>query len=400
MSDHEPEDPTLIQLRTIRDDLARRLAEADEIVAEHIGNAGASPLWLELGQVLEARHNVGARFSTGLPTLDARIEGGLYAGTVTVVQGKPGIGKTMLATQLALEMGKTCAVGALYADEGIQGAAVRIGQQLGIPRADLINGRCLEEAKAALNDTRPFFRFLDPSREESTVEFLFKDFDATAPPGLQRLILLDSAQVVRSSKVSPRQDMRQTVSTVLKQTRAMALRYRAIVIVVSQVNRASYRSKSEDDRIDPLAAGLESSGIEFMAELILHLDGKPTPQEPAVTLKAPKNRLSAEGTFELPLVMDFPRARFLGVDVPASNAEEEVAQDAKWLQAVSKAKERVLKELRKNPDGYSKTALREIVPGRPTVIAAAVDELYQRSEIFPEKREGKKGGGMVWRAAN
>ena len=391
----ERSDPLLEQIRKQKAVFAAKLHEVEALEREQLGANGMGSPWLELGAILEARRSVSHRHSTGLPSLDAKIEGGLYAGTLTVVQGKPGIGKTMLGTQIALELGKRCAVGALYADEGITGAAVRIGQQLGIPRADLMAGRCLEQAQLALDGTRPFFRFLDPSREESTVEFLFKDFDATAPAGLQRVILLDSAQVVRSEKVSPRQDVRQAVSTLLKQTRAMALRYRAIAIVISQVNRASYRSKNEEDRVDPLAAGLESSGIEFMAELILHLDGKPTPADPAVTLRAPKNRMSAEGTFDLPLMMDFPRARFLEADVPSLTAEENLARDAKWLQAVSRAKERVLKELKKNPTGLSKTALRELVPARPAIVSAAVDELYQRSEIFPETT-GRRGGGTIW----
>ena len=393
-------DPILEEIRRNKAVLAGKLAELEEIEREQLeaGGVATRKVWMEIGDILEARRSVSHRLSTGISTLDAKIEGGLHAGSVTVIQGKPGIGKTMLATQLALELGKTCAVGALYADEGVTGAAIRIGQQLGLSRKELMEGRCLAEAQKVLRDSRPFFRFLDPSLEESTVEFLFKGFDAEAPPGLQRVFLIDSAQVVRSTRASARQDFRQTVSTVLKQIRALALRYQAVALVVSQVNRASYRSKNEDDRIDPLAAGLESSGIEFMAELILHLDGKPTPDEPVVTLKAPKNRLSAEGTFELPLVMDFARARFLPADISTSDGDEAAIPDAKTLKAIAKAKEGILKELKKNPEGYSKTALREIVFGRPTVISAAIEELYRVSEIFPEKRDGK-GGGMVWRAA-
>lgn len=286
----------------------------------------AASLWLDLGAVLEARRNVGQRFSTGLAALDAKIEGGLYAGTLTVVQGKPGIGKTMLATQIALNLAEKCAVAVLYADEGMQGAAVRIGQQLGVPRADLMNGDGVAKARKAIEKAL-FFRFLDPSRPESTVEFLVDEFNKTAPHGLQRVFLVDSAQVVRSAKVTPRQDRRQAVSTLLVELRELALRYRAIVIVVSQVGRGAYRSKNEDERSDPLAAGLETSAIEFMADLILHLDGKPTPLDPAVKLRCPKNRLSAEGSFELPLLMDFPRARFLEADVAQIEADAAIAKD-------------------------------------------------------------------------
>lgn len=298
-------------------------------------------MWLDLAAVLEGRRNVGARFPTGLPSLDAKIEGGLYAGTMTIVQGKPGIGKTMLATQIALHLADKCAVAVLYADEGMQGAAVRIGQQLGVPRATMMNGDAVAAARDAFTGA-PFFRFLDPSRVEATVEFMFKEFDAMAPAGLTRVFLVDSAQVVRSSKVTPRQDRRQAISTLLMELRELSLRFKAIVLVVSQVARGSYRSKNEDEHTDPLAAGLETSAIEFMADLILHLDGKPTPDQPAVKLRCPKNRLSADGSFELPLLMDYPRARFLEADRAQIEADEAIARDNEMRKVAGKIRELLL----------------------------------------------------------
>lgn len=347
-------------------------------------------MWLDLAAVLEGRRNVGARFPTGLPSLDAKIEGGLYAGTLTVVQGKPGIGKTMLATQVALHLADKCAVACLYADEGMQGAAIRIGQQLGIPRVSLMTGEGVPEATKALNDS-PFFRFLDPSRPESTVEFMFAEFDAMAPPGLQRVFLVDSAQVVRSLKVTARLDRRQAVSTLLVELRDLALRYRAIVLVVSQVGRGSYRSKKEDERIDPLAAGLETSAIEFMADLILHLDGKPTKDDPAVKLKCPKNRLSAEGSFELPLMMDFPRARFLEADVAQIEADEAIERDAALRVAAEGMRTLLLSEF---PDGGSTVQIASESGKRKSEATAALRAGVGLGLIARIKRAGRGGGTL------
>lgn len=348
-------------------------------------------LWLDLGAVLEARRSVKERFSTGLPSVDLKIEGGLYAGTLTIVQGKPGIGKTMLATQIALALADRCAVAALYADEGMQGAAVRIGQQLGVSRAKLIDGEGITAAKEAIARA-PFFRFLDPSHADSTVEFLFDEFDQMAPKGIQRVYLVDSAQVVRSLKVGTRMDRRQAISTLLVQLRELALKYRAIVIVVSQVGRGSYRSKNEDERIDPLAAGLESSAIEFMADLILHLDGKPTKEDPAVKLRCPKNRMSAEGSFEVDLAMDFARSRFVEPDMAALEAMRAISR-TEDLRAIVHD---VLKMLKDYPDGASGREIEREVEHRAFDVRSALKLAVADGVLVKVRRQGR-GAGMLYK---
>jgi replicative DNA helicase len=286
-------------------------------------------------------------------------------------------------------MAKTCAVACLYADEGMQGAAVRIGQQLGVSRADLMKDEGVEAARNALNGAS-FFRFLDPSRPESTVEYMFAEFDKMAPAGLQRVFLVDSAQVVRTSKVTPRLDRRQAVSVLLVELRELALRYRAVVIVVSQVGRGAYRSKKEDERVDPLAAGLETSAIEFMADLILHLDGNPTKESPAVKLKCPKNRLSAEGLFDLPLVMDFPRSRFLEADVAEVEAEEAAVATEK-LKSVEQRIDDLLKAV---PEGYLTGTIKTRAKARAADVVAALNRMVEDGRLVMDEQPR---GGQKWK---
>lgn len=348
-------------------------------------------MWLDLEAVLVGRRNVGERFSTGLPCLDEKIEGGLHAGTLTIVQGKPGIGKTMLATQIVLELAHKCAVAVLYADEGMPGAAVRIGQQLGIDRARMLSGEGATLAREAINGS-PFFRFLDPSRPESTVEFLFEQFDCIAPKGLQRVYLVDSAQVVRSSKTTSRQDRRQAISALLVELRDLAMRFRAIVVVVSQVGRGSYRSKNEDERADPLAAGLETSSIEFMADLILHLDGKPTKDSPQVKLICPKSRMGVENTFSLTMAMDYPRARFVAVDAAAAEADAAIAR----TDALRAIVQDILVALRDFPSGASGRELEREVEARAFDVRAALKLAVKDGTLVKLPRSGR-GGGMLYR---
>jgi archaellum biogenesis ATPase FlaH len=358
---------------------------------EDLCKRASVPAWLEFKTVLEGRLGW-TRQGTGVPGLDERLEGGLYAGSMTILQGKPGIGKTMLATQIALYLSKTCAVACLYADEGMQGAAVRIGQQLGVPRADLMSGGGVEQAAAALA-AAPFFRFLDPSRQESTVEYLFQQFDKMAPQGMQRVFLVDSAQVVRSSKVNVKLDRRQAISTLLVELRELALRYKAIVLVVSQVSRGSYKSKNEDERSDPLAAGLESSSIEFMADLILHLDGKPTRENPVVKVICPKNRLSIDGPFTFELAMDFPRARFLEPDQAAIDHDAAIAREIAMRPVLQEIVELIEQDF---PDGASLNQITSETGKRKEKVFAALKWGVGNGTLYKDRRAGK-GGGSVYK---
>lgn len=372
-------------------DLLRKLELCRAEIKRWSGEKKAEP-FVRFSDALDRRRSIGDRYATGLPTLDKRIGGGLYGGTLTVFQGKPGIGKTMLATQVALQLGRKCAVAALYADEGLPSAIVRIGQQLGHDRRALLRNEPepVARAKADFLGLCPFWEFLDPGHPLATIEYLAEAFDALAPIGMQRVWLIDSAQVIRLRRQMAREDRRMAVSRALVTIRDLAVAHNAIALVVSQVGRGAYRSKREDERIDPLAAGLETSAIEFMADLILHLDGNP---KETVKLSCPKNRLDAEGGFEIPLRIEYARAKFFEVDELEAEAEAVVEKE----KTSSALQERVLAELRKNPDGLSKQQLTEIVPGRRVLVAAAVDELYTAKKIFNQPRPGK-GGGMIWRA--
>jgi replicative DNA helicase len=223
---------------------------------------------------------------------------------------------------------------------------------------------------------------------------MFEEFNKMAPHGLQRVFLVDSAQVVRSSKVTPRQDRRQAISTLLVELRELALRYRAIVIVVSQVGRGSYRSKNEDERVDPLAAGLETSAIEFMADLILHLEGNPTKENPGVKLKCPKNRLSADGQFNVPLVMDFPRARFLEADIAQMEADDAIARDTVLRKIAEEIRSLLIED---HPDGASTRVIMSESGKRWGDVGPALKTGTACGLLAKIKRTGR-GGGVLYMA--
>lgn len=367
---------------------AEYAAEVAEILSTIEEPKPAEP-WMDYGSALAMLGDPGNRYSTGLPALDEKLEGGLLRGRLIIFQGKPGIGKTMLATQVAINMAKTCAVGALYADEGIEGASVRIGQQLGVPRAEMINGKGRPEAAKRLSEGRPFFRFLDPGRDASTLEYAFESFDKLAPKELPRVMLLDSAQVIRSQNAPEKR--REAISALMTAARDLTLRYQAITLMVSQVSRGAYRSKKEDERIDPLAAGLESSGIEFMADAIFHLDGNPDKDNPHVKLRCPKNRLSMNGVFSLDLMMDFPRARFLEADAAQMEHDEVVRRGREMDKMMKEITDAIQHDF---PDGASTNDIEESTTIRRRDLLLAIRHGVRMGQLRKIKRPGAGGGSL------
>src|SRR5688572_13099799 len=74
------------------------------------------------------------KVKTFLPALDNGTEGGIPFGATLGISGPPGSGKTTLAIQLARQAREQygAAVTAAFYDEGTEGAALKLGQQVGL----------------------------------------------------------------------------------------------------------------------------------------------------------------------------------------------------------------------------------------------------------------------------
>lgn len=394
----DTDDPILSEIRKTKLDLARRLAEAEDLEREHVGATGEKH-WLDFGDLFDHTLTLGDQFSTGFPTVDKFTDGGLARATVCTIQGKPGIGKTLVATQIARALGRHCAVAALYADEGLTGARVRLGQQLGVDRKRMRRPDDFARATAckALDDQVRFWRFLQPRSRTATIEFMAREFDRIAPEGLPRVWLIDSAQVVKceSNASDTKRPRREQISEVVWRVRDLASEYKAIALLVSQVNRGSYSKKKREEQTEDLAAGSETSAIEYASELILHIDGNPKEK---IEIRCPKNRYTGD-TFSAWCTVDFPTATYHEIDAVTAEAERATQDDAKRLQSVAKAREGIVKELKKASAGLSRRALREVVTGRPGTIDAAVQELYDAGVIYHEPST-QRAGVEVWRLSH
>ena len=395
MANEDPEDPVLAEIKRTRERLLAKLREVDEIEREHSGELGDAPAnaaWMTTEQAFESAGATGPRFELGFPAMDKMLEGGIYAGTVTTCQGKPGIGKTMYLTQVALYLAQTCAVACLFADEGVRGALITLGQQVGVPRNELIarEPASVKRAINALNDRRPFFRLIRPSHPRAAIESFFEDFMRLAPPGMQKVALIDSGQRIRLEDLKPHEGQFEGIGRRFETIRDISVDNSIISLVVSQVNRGQYRKKAEGDQDDAMAGGYGNAAIEYCSELLLNLDGNPTKASPRVRLRAVKNRISAEGTFEIPLMMDYPSKSFMEIDPVALEGEVDLEQ-VKRGHVVEDSIDNLLKG---SPDGFLTGTIKTRIKGRDGDKIAALNRMVEDGRLCMDELPK---GGQRWK---
>lgn len=113
------------------------------------------------------------RLSTGMSEVDDVLGGGFVAGSVTLIAGQPGIGKSTLLLQLASALGKTHPILYVSGEESIHQVAMR---------AERLNAKSSKLQLAASSST--------------------DDIAATIAKGDFRLVIVDSIQTVTAKDVS------------------------------------------------------------------------------------------------------------------------------------------------------------------------------------------------------
>lgn len=350
--------------------------------------------WLSLADALSQAQDVSQRFLTHVPTLDRATMGGIPRGRVMLIVGRPGSGKTTLAIQIVVRMAlQGAAVGMLLADEGLNAGAIRVAQQHGYERAKLeaADPDTIKEAADSLRSLDNIF-CLDPDDPKSTLDLFIKGMDERAA-GRPQVWLLDSAQVIRIGNGTKGADARIRTKEIAERVKSEGRKRAAVVILLSQSNRASYRGKRDEDNADPLSSGAESGALEHMPDVFLWL----APDGPdKIKALIPKNRIGT-GPVLIPwhLTLDRRMALFREVD-ETETPEEDLAKEAKRLERLRKTQQKVLDALKRNPEGLTKKQLRDAVSGPPASIIEAVDTLQAEGKIFSEPTE-KRGGGMIWK---
>lgn len=367
-----------------------RAAEARKDLAEYLGEQ--EKLGHSLADVISRQTGMGERFPTGLPTLDEKTGGGIPRGRMVMLVGKPGVGKTSLASQFVIHMARhrRVAVLALFADSGMDDAAITMAQQLGIPRESALAG----EPDAVTAVTRETFgmtlQLVDPDQPYD-IEDVAARFVTGLPVDVAPVILLDSVQVLRCPDPKAR-TVYERVTSISNIVKAVTSRHRLVTILVSQSNRASYANAAIAKDADPLASGAGGGALEFMPDVHLFLDGK---KGGPIKLLCAKSRIGPAG-WDVELALDFERHRHVEVDAVAAEAAREAEENVERTKLIRAAQAKCLDVIRRNPEGVSTRRLETLCGGKHVLHREAARLLWETGVLISEEKAGR-GGGILWK---
>lgn len=357
------------------------LEEARKLRAEQTGELDR--VGVSVPEILARMRDAGHRLPTGLPTVDVKTNGGIPRGKMVTIVGKPGAGKTSIATQCALHMarGRDAAILAVYHDSGVEDACLTIAQQVGATREEAQRGEAADVVADGLAGTQ--LALVDVN-DRYALEDVYQRFCGGLPPSTVPILVIDSAQVVRSREGDKQKTQFDRVRVVADIVRSLTNRHRAISFLVSQANRMAYRNKQDAQANDPMTAGAGSGNLEFMPDLYLFVEST----DGQIRLHCRKNRLGEDQEWTISLANDKPRHRHLEVD---PQAEAQVV-DEKKERALAAAEEKIVGALRLN-SRLSGRALREATNLKTQTFQEAIHRLSNRRIVTYE--QGPRGA-LLW----
>lgn len=258
----------------------------------------------------------GPRLPIGLPTLDEATRGGIPMGRFISVIGAPGASKTNLSTWLC-DSWERAGCGVLYvaADESRESIVTRIGQLDGHDR-ELLEGVDPGRRNAFARNARGrALKVIDPFGDRIMLEQCEAEL-VHLSAGRPRVLIVDSLQRVPASGAAAFETKREQLEYIVELLDQIAKRG-TLVIAISEMSRAGYRTGKRDTDISALAAGAETRAIEYASHLQIGL--KPVRSERGIIdLEVAKNRLGPDKP-EIRLSLDFASLAFREVPRPADD---------------------------------------------------------------------------------
>lgn len=270
---------------------------------------------------------------TGFSKLDMLLGGGLFQGTLTILGGLSGAGKTSLAVQIAKNISESGRDVLIF--------ELEVDPQLLIQKTICMQSACLEVCeRGILRDAIPLEYLRDPKhwdkltekqtelfsracssikdnehlyficpKQPPTIDIIIKavaDFIKSKKPDSPPLVVIDYLQYIPAEHTAMTE--KQAIDHTIKQIKTMISKIRTPVIALSSINRNSYGAS-------PTQSAAKGSGeIEYTSDTLLFLnrqekaDNNLKPIENVVSnvvslqketmqLIALKNRSAATNTF-------------------------------------------------------------------------------------------------------
>lgn len=252
------------------------------------------------------------RMPTGLREVDHILRGGLAPSTLTLVAGRPSMGKSAVATSVGSHWTKQGIPVALFSLEmSAQDLVDRIVQSRSGVSADQIAGQpggaTAEQARlvaqASADTTQEPWHIIDDAR--LTVSQIRMRARRLIQQKGVRVVILDYIQLVDPDGRCDRQNREQQVSEVSRGLKALAKELRVPVVAMAQLNRAT------DGRVDhrPRLSDLRESGsLEQDADVVILLHreeyyrtapSEPSDGQPPVCGKCNVRMVEKEGKYGL-----------------------------------------------------------------------------------------------------
>ena len=171
-------------------------AAGQEMISKHATYAGERKSNVQ--SLTEITSEQSVRWSTGLPELDRALGGGLVTGSVVLIGGDPGIGKSTLLLQAMAAMAEKSGVNPLYVsgEESLQQIRLR-AERLELENApvDLLTETHAEQMIAVAKKRKPQVMVVD------SIQTVFTEL-LTSAPGTVAQVRESAAQLVRFAKSS------------------------------------------------------------------------------------------------------------------------------------------------------------------------------------------------------
>lgn len=233
--------------------------------------------------------------STGIESLDKATGGGFVLGSRVFCVGAPDAWKTGFMVQIIdnfLQQGIPC--GILGVDEEPSDIQSRFLQRRHISRVECEAGgdALIARGKAAMAGL-PLVMF-DPDASIEEAGEALHNYAKQLRPGSDLpacVLLVDSVQVAKKFGEDPRgsDTLYRLVTERVRALRKIATKYRMLVIATSEMSRAGYKSKKQEDQANDLASAKESGAIEFSAKVQLVLRCVPGTHD-VIELRIAKNK--------------------------------------------------------------------------------------------------------------
>ena len=168
-------------------------AEAAKSASRH-GHWAGAPDQARITPLAEVRHEEASRVSTGMGELDRVLGGGLVAGSVVLVGGDPGIGKSTLLLQAIAAMASRLPGLYVTGEESLSqvaGRAQRLG--LAVDGVQALAETCVERILAQTAVAKPRMMIAD------SIQTLWSEL-LTAAPGSVSQVRESAAKLVRFAK--------------------------------------------------------------------------------------------------------------------------------------------------------------------------------------------------------